>query len=121
GPARAGDADDRRRAARTRHRAPDLVDRRLRSDIAFEHGDRSGEMPLILHVERPEFVGYARHATNPSHDVLDHPDEPHLPTIFRRVDLLDPVRFERRDLMRRDGAATPHDDADVIRTELAKH
>ncbi len=71
---------------------------------------------MILRVERPELVRQARDTPRTrSHHILDHPDEPHLPPVFRRVDLLDAVGLERFDLVRRDGAAAADDHADVIR------
>src|SRR5262249_5813606 len=93
--ARAGDAENRRTAARTRNRATNLLDGGFGAHRALQHGNRARELPMILRIDRAELVHRTRHCANARDDIRDHADEPHAPPVFGRVDLLDAVLLER--------------------------
>ena len=119
--ARAGDADDRRRACAARHGAAQRF-AAARARPRRARAPRSCARSAGGRADRP-----GRTRTRPrrprarAEDVVDHAVEAELAAVLRRVDALDAVGLELLDLVRRDGAAAAHDHADVLRAELAQH
>ncbi len=78
-------------------------------------------MRMIARIERPDLVRRLGSAAYPAHDVVDHPVETELATVFRGVDLLDPAFLECLDLLWSNRSATADDDANVPATPLPEH
>src|SRR5262249_12502038 len=120
-PAGTGDADDRHLVARTGDDAPYLLGLRFGTRFSLEHRDGARDESVVARAQRSQLVLRLVHRGKSAEHVLDHPGDPESPPVLGRVDLLDPVPLEGRDLVGRDRAAAADYYADVLVAALAQH
>src|SRR6185437_15784341 len=121
GPAAPGDTDDRRASARAGQGTPDLLGIPASRRDVLEQCDGAGDLGVIAGVERPRLVSRLDGRAYAGKYIVHHPVEAQPAPILRCVDALDAVALQRFDLVRRDGPAATHDDADVLAAALPQH
>ena len=116
GAAGAGQSHDRNAVLHFRQRPADRLIIAL-----FQRRDGLRNLSMITRIQRRECKGRSHRISHALQHVIDHPVQTEATTIFGRVDPLDSMTLERFDFVRRNGAATAHDDANVTHVQLAQH